>query len=376
METHYILIVVCIIAIVILFLSFNLNDDIESKMVWVGGIVGVGLVSGALGWSMRNQGKNSSLIFGNNDASAIPNFNVDDFANEPYDLLVDDQKHLSIADDEQEYLSRDYSESILGRFPIFGENDIVPQITDETGKMLTERSLANNYLRKVIPTLVNTNWSNQTASYMRLNTIGKNIIDCIIKPAMQVNHLPSHFRMVDATANVGGDSLRFAMCPFVTKVDSYEILPLVYNMLVKNVKLYGLDKIKCHNSKFDYSVQDALVIIDPPYESGNNIGNFNLSIDNVPIYEVCGRCLREGALAVLLTMPKTFVYNLKYAVDNNQHVTAFRMASKNNKIFLIMPMKNNNLTNFQSKQIVPDKSITNKSGKANPWFCVVEDVVK
>src|SRR5207253_5445664 len=39
---------------------------------------------------------------------------------------------------------------------------------------------------------------------------------------------------------------------------------------------------------------------------------------------------------VILSMPKTFRYNIKFAIDNDQFVVEYKMGKKNNKLCLIM----------------------------------------
>jgi predicted RNA methylase len=173
-------------------------------------------------------------------------------------------------------------------------------------------------------------WTNQLLSYMRNRKSFHLMLDIIRKNNINMTNV------VDATANIGGDAIGFAMEPEVQHVKAYEIKHSVYDMLVKNIELYGLsDKIEAVCGPFDYDVPiGSLVIIDPPFEKANSAkSHYNLSIDMMPIYAVVQKIL-EKANSVIITMPREYKYNKKYADDHNQQVKVYE-TSKNVKIFLI-----------------------------------------
>ncbi len=236
------------------------------------------------------------------------------------DSLDDSQNWLEegpfVTEEEQEYLHRDYSQIIFTRFPLFEYSSKLPQ-------KWRYYKQANAEIRASIKRDVN--WTNQTISYMRNRRSFKVILDILYENNITTKNI------VDATANIGGDSISFAMLGY--NVKAYEMNPVAFEILKNNVSLYNVD-IELINGKFDYNVpHDSLVIIDPPFERGNNKDNMNLSIDNMPICAVCDKILDAGAKYVILTMPRDYLYNIRYANDHNQTVLAYN-TSKNVKIFL------------------------------------------
>jgi hypothetical protein len=322
--------------------------------------------------------------------------NTEDFIYKSFDVNIDDQKFAEVPFNKQEYVSRDFTKLVIRRFPKFDEVSYIPSKFKwgpfwEVQKRINSQLIISKDL----------NWTNQTLSYTRDSVIAKHMVNCIVRPLYdsgffnnskrsnpekvkpeKVKPWSTGLTVVDATANTGGDSITFALEKFVNKVISYEIFKPVYEMLVRNVDLYGLkDKIEIKNKRFDYNIPEgSLVIIDPPYESAFNseiskdVGsNFNLSIDPTPIYNVAKKCLSEGAKCVMLTMPKNFQYNKKFAVTNGQHVEVYQMGKKNNKIFLVMNLEDVlHRPNFKFYKVV-QSGVKNKQGKVNPYKCKIED---
>lgn len=310
--------------------------------------------------------------------------NDPNFTNSSYNIKKDDQFQNVVNFSEQEYLHRDFKNILYRRFATFDENSYIADKFRGMRFWEIQKQIFNR-----LSALENINWTNQTLSYTRSNIASKHIINCIIDPlvkkglfdATSLYKAPSrrNFVVVDATANIGGDTINFALNKNVSAVISYEILTPVYNMLVNNVNLYGLqNKIITKNIKFDYKVpENSLVIIDPPFESVYNENNFNLSIDKTPIYNVAEKCLINGAKCVMLTMPKDFKYNKKFAEDFNQNVTVYQMGNKNNKIFLVMKSKTAdvlNIPNFSVYKITTDDTKLTTQGKVNPYKCKINKI--
>jgi 16S rRNA G966 N2-methylase RsmD/SAM-dependent methyltransferase len=266
------------------------------------------------------------------------NYIIDlNFVNGKFSEKFDDQSSFGPSDEDQEYLKKNFRKTVIYKYPIFDEFSVIPH------KFKNQKYwVINRQLKTEIPHLENTHWTNQTLSYARNNITAKHIVKCIVKPLFEKGLFGSakNITVVDATGNIGMDSITFGLEKFVKKVYTYEILSNVYEMLWQNIKLYGLDyKMHISNKRFDYDstvLNNALVMIDPPYESGNNSGNFNLSIDNKPIYYVVEDILNKGARCVILSMPKTYKYNLDFAKKYNQHVVVYQMGKINNKLFLIV----------------------------------------
>lgn len=317
-------------------------------------------------------------------SSSGPSSGNDDFVYKGYDVNIDDQKMADVPYEKQEYINRDFTKLVLRRFPKFDENS-------DTKAFKWEQFW--NIQRNINDTLLrgrNYNWTNQTLSYTRDSVIAKHMVNCIVKPLYNSGLFnsslrPSGMTIVDATANTGGDSITFGLEKFVNKVISYEIVRGVYDMMVRNVNLYRLqNKIITKNKKFDYDIpQGSLVVIDPPYESAYNSEifssqptdkNFNISIDATPIYNVAQKCLDRGAKCVMLTLPKNFKYNQKFAIDHSQHVEVYQMGKKNNKIFIVMNLKDvpTGRVNFKFYRVV-QSGAKNKQGKVNPYKCKIEN---
>lgn len=267
--------------------------------------------------------KNNSSMKGGSDQD-------DNFTNDDY---KDGEKYIEegpfVKTDEQEHLSRDYRNIIFTRYPSINVQNIPNKWKNRNW----------NNLKEEIRNGENKLWTNQLLSYMRNRKSFHLMLDIIKKNNVDMTNI------VDATANIGGDAIGFAMEPEVKYVKAYEIKHTVYDMLVKNIELYGLsDKIETICGPFDYDVPiGSLVIIDPPFERANSAKlHYNLSIDMMPIYVVVQRIL-EKAGAVITTMPRDYKYNKKYADENNQQVDVYE-TSKNVKVFLIRK-------SFYSKEI-------------------------
>jgi len=292
-----------------------------------------------------------------------------DFVFEDYDISIDDQSKNKVDYSNQEYLSRDFRKSVVHRFPIFDEYSEIPAKFGKKTYWQVQRGI-----KSLLPNLENLNWSNQTLSYARSNVVEKHIVECILYPLYKSGLFGDFMQIVDTTGNIGADSIGFAMEKFVSHVTTYEILRNVYDMLMRNIDLYGMnDKITAINQRFDYVVPTgSLVIIDPPYEADNNRGNFNLSIDSMPIFYVAQKVLEAGALCVLLSMPKTYKYNSKFAIDMGQHVSVYQMGRMNNKMFLVMrneDAKNIGLIDYNYTLITTDETQKAWNGKTNIYKC-------
>lgn len=351
------------------------------NIIWIGLVVFIGSIAyryvdhGDI-HGIRGGGRRSKHAGSLNTTHAMndprPAKDDADFSAEPYDITKDDQASKRVPMDAQEYLNRDFSKVVEYRFPKFDDTSAMPpKFAAETPSRANAAIM--NQLKE------NVNWTNKTISYARGARIGKHFIKCVIRPLYargvfantQGTPLQSAesngkytnksadiagITVIDATGNIGGDSIGLAMERFVDRVIVYEMQSDVFAMLKANITLYGYDtKIDARAGRFDYAVpKDSLVIIDPPYEADNNVGNFNLSIDSAPIYEVCRRVL-ESASVVIITMPRDFKYNRAFAEDNNQHVSVYQMGDKNNKMFVIMHCDRAaraRLSNFTSHKVI------------------------
>lgn len=278
----------------------------------------------------------------------------EDFIDAPYSPDIDDQKHLVVPDTEQKYLTKDYAQFIEYAFPRFSHGSYIPD--KYKGQ---DKAQINSSILEKVKAGENTNWNPKTLSYMRKDVAGKRIMKCLIKPMYDLLYEQDEkMHIVDATTNIGGDSINFAMQKFIADVKCYEILPEVFEMLKNNVELYGLNtRISLVNSRFDYNIpKNSLVVIDPPFEMGNNATNFNLSIERTPIYYVVEKVLQKGAKLVMLNMPGGFKYNMRFARNNNQRISCYHMGNKDVKIFIIG--KEMCLPNLRSYRIYGSKRVS------------------
>lgn len=297
--------------------------------------------------------------------------NLGHFTDGNLDVNVDDQLTVVVPFNKQEYMNRDFTKIVHSRFPRLTDSSYRSRKFGWKPYWAIQRDIDNSLKEGV-------NWTNQTLSYARTEIVGKHMISCIINPLVDQNLFGENIiNVVDATSNIGADSITFGLEYFVNKVYSYEIYEPSFKMLQNNIKLYKLeDRIFPINKRFDYDItrlNNALVVIDPPYESSYNttLSNFNLSIDTTPIHNVAQKCLDAGARCVLLSMPKTYKYNRTFAEHYDQHVTAYQMGKKNNKLFLVMRNEDGlrlNLPQFKFYRIV-SAGTKNYDGTNNPYKC-------
>ena len=95
----------------------------------------------------------------------------------------------------------------------------------------------------------------------------------------------SDLNIMDATSNIGGDTLSFST--YFKDVHSFEINPIYFNILENNISIYKKDNIFTYNEScvnvldndflHDHSID--VVYIDPPW-GGNNYKLF----DNIRLY--------------------------------------------------------------------------------------------
>jgi 16S rRNA G966 N2-methylase RsmD len=175
-------------------------------------------------------------------------------------------------------------------------------------------------------------FSNKELSYMRKDVVNKRLWRHVYGPTIKLFDDPPN-TFIDITANIGGDIICAGLQPDIKNIIGYEMQKNVADMLDKIIELYGIkNKTIIRNEKFTKNTlsiykeefKNAIVIIDPPFEIGNNSDNFNLSIDSRPIYYIVEDILKAGAAFVILSMPQNFEYNIKFAEDNEQRVSAYK----------------------------------------------------
>jgi hypothetical protein len=200
-------------------------------------------------------------------------------------------------------------------------------------------------------------WDPETLSFMRSDVLAKRMMNQAVRPLLNV--LGPHFPVVDATSNIGGETIQFALMPFVSSVKAYEPNPTSYAMLLRNIDLYNLgDKVTAVNNKFDYNIPaGCLVLLDPPFQAHTNIGNFNMSIESRNIHAVIDDIFKAGAGALLLNTPRDFVFNSRFGVERGYSAVCYRFGNKNVKIYIVT-----RASDFSKMRVMPAWSTWNIKG--------------
>lgn len=231
---------------------------------------------------------------------------------------------------------KSYEKNLIYAFPQLNKASNIP--SKFAGKPLYE---INEELRREIVNGDGKHWTNQQLSYMRKELFSQAIF----------NELKTRFsstekiHIVDATGNIGGDSLLFALQPQVSWVLTYEMNQNTFKLLENNVKLYGLHQVVPINEKFVATpekifrgtpIPNTVVIIDPPYEypPGAEEYRFVYSIDKIPLIYMINDCLIAGAKLVVVTVPLDFTFNREFAETHNLSVDCFTMGKKDMKIYI------------------------------------------
>jgi|ERR1700678_402627 len=142
----------------------------------------------------------------------------------------------------------------------------------------------------------------------------------------QLNTSIKNLVITDATANIGGSAINFAINAKFT--NAIEINPITYSILENNVNVYDLKKMgKIKTYCNDYvSIMDNLIqnviFIDPPW-GGLNYKKFkkiDLYLSQIPIAYIINR-LRNKANLILIKVPVNFSYELF-----SKHLSGLRSA--------------------------------------------------
>lgn len=227
----------------------------------------------------------------------------------------------------------------------------------------------NGELLRIIEAGENKYWTPETLSFMRGNVLGKRIISVALLPLKKI--LGAKFSVVDATANIGGESIQLALASSlgVEGIIAYEPNKKSFEMLCENIALYDVgDIIKPVNSIYDYHVGADLVMIDPPFQSSTNIGNFNMSIEKRNLHYVLLDIIkRAGAKVILLNAPGDYLLNAKFCTDNGLCACCYRFGKKNVKIYLIMSIENYNKMWGEDTERFITRDIFGTMKGANPF---------
>lgn len=102
------------------------------------------------------------------------------------------------------------------------------------------------------------------------------------------------YSITDATANVGGDTIRFAMN--FKNVNSVEINKSNYDVLKNNISVYNFDNINLYNNDIasvwnDLSIKTDILFIDPPWGGKDYMkkSKINLYLGDSPLNNFLGK---------------------------------------------------------------------------------------
>jgi 16S rRNA G966 N2-methylase RsmD len=97
---------------------------------------------------------------------------------------------------------------------------------------------------------------------------------------------PFHdIKIMDATANNGGDTIRFGLDKAVSRVFSVEMDPQNFKILQHNVRLYALHKIELiHGNMLDYIDKHKydILYVDPPWGGNERVWEDHLTLHLAP----------------------------------------------------------------------------------------------
>ena len=237
-------------------------------------------------------------------------------------ILKDEQK-INIVKEEK-YKSKDYVKNVMSTIPRFTKGSFIPLKFKGMKPEEINEILFRTFKEGI-------NFDNKTVSYGRRDLASKRLWNLVL------SELPNIKVYVDATSNIGCDTINLALIPSIENVIAYEMQKNVFDMLQANIKLYGLeDKITAKCCKFDYKIpKGCAVIVDPPFEIANNADHFNLSIEAKPMYAVVEDILNAGALYVIIGMPIIYKYNAVYASEKKHNVKVYIHSGRRYKFLVI-----------------------------------------
>jgi len=171
------------------------------------------------------------------------------------------------------------------------------------------------------PLIEGINWTDETLSSMRGRGTANKILYDILKPKFLT------FNVVDATANIGGDTINSRLAPFVLNVKAYEPDPDRFRMLMNNLRLYGIaNSVQAYNRPFDYVIPpNSVVLLDPPFD--------NFAIENRSIYDTLADIVPTAP--VVLNAPVDYLFSTNQAMRLKARVECYRFRGKRVKVYLI-----------------------------------------
>jgi hypothetical protein len=160
----------------------------------------------------------------------------------------------------------------------------------------------------------NLHMEHECISYITLPKDSIRIAYLIIQKMNKYNKKPQDITIIDATACVGGDTIRF--CDIFGIVIPIEINEQRYSDLVHNIKTYNIQNAypimgNCLEKIPDIRINSDIVFVDPPW-GGNSYKQFDkltLKLGDKDLDEVI-KFLLEYVKLVVMKLPKNYDYDL------------------------------------------------------------------
>jgi predicted RNA methylase len=151
------------------------------------------------------------------------------------------------------------------------------------------------------------------------------------------------FVITDATANVGGDTINFALSSKVKKVNSFEINPTTFEILEHNVEVYNLTK-KIRLELGNYcdkwkSVKQDIVYIDAPW-GGKGYKSYKLVtlfLEGFTLNEMVDKLIKDKCCKyIALKVPSNFAISLLMIEANVGHISIHKIVRHRPYFLLII----------------------------------------
>lgn len=196
---------------------------------------------------------------------------------------------------------------------------------------------------KLFPSINNVKKEN-----LKLSNIGKYSIsnpkatEEIIKVLKKYTKDLSKLVITDATANMGGDSIKFSQ--HFKNVNSVEIINLHCEILKHNLKEYKIDNVKVICSDyFDVmnNLEQDIIYFDPPWGGPDykNFKHLKLKINNVSINKIANHLIQKTKL-IAIKVPFNFDVNELTLHSKFNNIYVHKIYYNNKHKFNLIILKN------------------------------------
>lgn len=182
---------------------------------------------------------------------------------------------------------------------------------------------------------------------LQITNIGKYSVSCPEVAAYVTGIVQKYFKkksitVTDANANVGGNTISFAMN--FGKVNAVEIIPMHCKIIENNLKVYGLNKkvtIHC-NDYFDVmdKLKQDVIYFDPPWggASYKNVKCLNLYLNSVRMDKVINY-LKGKAKLIVMRVPYNFDLNLFLKTVKYDKIDIYRFIENNYVRYFVLALQ-------------------------------------